>query len=370
MPMNDQFLQPAKVKYLHGRPGAHFTHANFAKSVNADFEFIDFKYRWQDKKRNIFYIIYSWFYCAKHYTNRKEYEIFLIDNLHFPPVIMKYLFLNRKRQKIVVYLGSHTMYFMYAKKFSWLNLLAHKLALRSYDAIICEGEMAQFFVRQVLKPPTPPIFTVFNGIPDSQNFSHTGLREIRIGKKLLFIGSYQNKFRFEYKGVDLMLEAFRIAFKQDQELRLTLVGHPYEKMLNPILDSMDADTRRAITLVDYTSDLEKLIFEHNIYLHCSRGDAFPTTVLIAMSAGMPTIVNELNGTREAVTKVHPNLITTQEPRNIAEHIGWFVGLPDEEKKKIMDDARRVSQEYTEKKAVERFKSVFEQVRTAIFKRRK
>ena len=57
--INDPNNSSLKVKYLHGRPSAHFTHANFAKSIHADFEFIDFKYRWQDKKRNIFYIIFS-----------------------------------------------------------------------------------------------------------------------------------------------------------------------------------------------------------------------------------------------------------------------------------------------------------------------
>lgn len=355
-----------KIKYLHGRPGAHYTHANFARQVNADFEFVDFKYRWQDQNRNFFYIIYSWFYCAKNYTNRKKYNIFLVDNLHFPPVIMKYLFLNRRKQKIVVYLGSHTMYFLYAKKFSWLNRLAHRVALRSYDAIICEGEMAKFFVQQVLKTRIPLLYTVFNGIPDKQNLSGVSGRTIKTGKRILFIGSYNNAFRFEYKGVDIMLKAFEIAYRRDPELRFTLVGHPYEKALNPVLAAMDSEARQAVTTLSYTTELESLIFEHNLYLHCSRGDAFPTTVLIALSAGMPSIVNELNGTREVVEKVHPGLVTGQDPEQIAERIHWFLNLPEEEKEKIRSDARSVSREYTEEKSVQRFKSVFRELCIRVF----
>ena len=193
---------------------------------------------------------------------------------------------------------------------------------------------------------------------------------VKTGKKLLFIGSYQNKFRFEYKGIDIMLKAFDMAYKTDKELQFTLVGHPYEKMLNPVLDSMDPEARKAVTILDYTSNLEDLIFEHNIYLHCSRGDAFPTTVLIAISAGMPAIVNELNGTREVITRINSNLVATQDPRNIAERIIWYLGLPDLEKEKIRQDALLISKEYTEKKAVDRFKSVFEQLKTDIFKSRK
>lgn len=355
-----------KVKYLHGRPGAHYTHANFAKNVNADFEFIDFKYRWQDQQKSIFYIIYSWFYCARNYTNRKLYDIFLVDGLHFSPIVMKYLFLKKKKQKVVVYLGSHTMYFLYAKKFSWLNIALHKWALNSYDAIICEGEMAKFFVTSILKNPKPLLYTVFNGIPAAQNLSQSAGRTIKVGKKLLFIGSYNNAFRFEYKGIDIMLNAFNIAFKKDKELQFTLVGHPYEERLKPVLDSMDSDARKALTFIDYTDNLEDLVFDHNIYLHCSRGDNFPTTVLIALSAGMPAIVNELNGTSEVLAKVNKRLITTQEPQNIADCISWYVGLPEAEKEKIMRDSRAISRDYTEEKAVTRFTSVFAKLKREIF----
>lgn len=355
-----------KIKYLHGRPGAHYTHANFAKQVGADFEFIDFKYRWQDQDKGFFYVTRSWFYCARNYTDRKKYNIFLIDNLHFPPVIMKWLYLKKKRQKIVVYLGSHTMYYLYARKFSWLNLLAHRIALKSYDAIICEGEMARFFVKDVLKKKAPPVYTVFNGIPESQNLSGVKGKSVADGKKLLFIGSYNNAFRFEYKGVDIMLEAFDKAYQQDPELSFTLVGHPFEERLQPCLDKMQPEARKAVTILDYTTNLEDLIFDHHIYLHCSRGDAFPTTVLIALSAGMPTIVNELNGTREAVAKVDPQLVASQDPANIADKIIWYTRLSDAEKTGIRDAARNVSEQYTEDQAVKRFKEAFEEVKQDLF----
>lgn len=358
-----------KVKYLHGRPGAHYTHANFARQVNADFEFIDFKYRWQDQRKNIFYIIYSWFFCARNYTNRKLYDIFLVDNLHFPPVIMKYLFLKRRKQKIVVYLGSHTLYFMYAKKFSRINLLAHKIALRSYDAIICEGEMANNFATNVLGRKRPPIYTVFNGIPDPQNLSAKP-KHIVPGKKILFVGSYENEFRFQYKGIDIMLKAFEIAFQSDPELRFTLVGKSEKRLLDEILNAMGEKTRQAITIMDFTANLEEVIFDHHIYLHCSRGDAFPTTVLIAMSAGMPVIVNELNGTYEAVAKVNSQLIAKQDPGSVAATVKWFLELSLPEKEKIMADSKRVAAEYSEAKSVERFKTVFNQLEQDLHIQRK
>ena len=350
--------KPVKTKYLHGRPEAHYTHANFARSVGADFEYIDFKYRWQDKKRNIFYIIYSWFYCAKNYTNRKLYDIFLVDGLHFSPVIMKYFFLKRKRQKIAVYLGSHTMYFFYARKFSKLSLWMHRQALRSYDGIICEGEMSRFFVQEFVKKRIPPIYDVFNGIPVSQDFSN-GPENIRKGKKILFVGVYNSQFRFEYKGIDIMIRAFEIAFKKDRQLTFTLLGAPEENMLSELLNSLEPETRQAIKIIrEYTANLEEVFSEHDVYLHCARGDNFPTVVLIALSSGMPAIVNELNGTRVIIKRVNPNLVTNQDPANIAEKINWLVQLPYEEKSELMKKAKSISKEFSEAKALERFKKEF------------
>ena len=95
-------IDKIKVAYIEGRPSSHPTHAKFAKSVNAEFHFVDFKMRWQDKNRSILYRVTSWLICAFTFPNRKKFNVFYVDNLHFMPVIMKILFLRKRKQKIVV----------------------------------------------------------------------------------------------------------------------------------------------------------------------------------------------------------------------------------------------------------------------------
>jgi len=40
-----------KVVFIQGRPGAHQMHQKFALSVGAEFCFVDFRMRWQDKNK-------------------------------------------------------------------------------------------------------------------------------------------------------------------------------------------------------------------------------------------------------------------------------------------------------------------------------
>jgi len=181
-------VNQTKVAYIQGRPGAHPMHRKFAEEVNSTFHFVDFKMQWQDKNKSILYRITSWFICALTFPKKKKYSVFLVDNLHFMPVLMKSLGLIGKKQKIVAHMGSHTLYFIYAHRFSKLTEYMHILALKRYDALICEGKMAETLVKKILGQKTPKLYTVINGIPE-EHFP----KEINLtleNKNILFIGRY------------------------------------------------------------------------------------------------------------------------------------------------------------------------------------
>jgi len=347
------------VCYLHGRPSAHYSHANFAKSVGSVFQYIDFRLRWQDKNKGAIHRLISWVVCAASYPKKKDFQVFLVDNLHFSPIIMKLFFIKRKRQKVVVYMGSHTLYFMYAKKFAPMNLWLHKQILNLYDAVICEGDMAIEFAASMLwKKNAPPLYKVFNGIPDHQNYRDCKSIPNLKQKNILFIGAADSAFRFHYKGIDMMLQAFDLAFQQDPELKFTLIGPREEQLYTTEINKISEEARQAITLIDYSENLSEFILASSLYLHCARGDAFPTTVIIAMSAGLPTIVSEFTGAKEAVKKVSGALVSSQCPQSIADRITWYFNLPEKEKLEVSQKSKLISNEYTEEKAVSHFQKTF------------
>ena len=80
-----------RISYIHGRPAAHPMHRKFSEAIGAEFQFVDFKMRWQDRDKSMLYRIISSFVCAFTFPEKRKYDYFLVDNLQFYPVIMKKL---------------------------------------------------------------------------------------------------------------------------------------------------------------------------------------------------------------------------------------------------------------------------------------
>jgi len=348
----------ARVAYIHGRPSAHPMHARFAESVGAEFHYVDFKMRWQDRNRSILYKAFSWLVCALAFPNRKKYDIFLVDNLHFMPVIMKSLGLLRRRQKIVVHMGSHTLYFMYAHRFSKLNEWLHKQALRRYDAVICEGEMAADLTLRILGKKAPPIYIVINGIPQ-EHFPKSEARVVDTSfKTILFMGHGPGKDRMWYKGLDIMLEAFHLALETEPELRFRIVGNWEKEMIDQLLKPYPEKTRKAISLLPPQNDLEQVLKDVGLYLHCARGEAYGITILIALANGVPAIVSEWTGAKEVLKDIDTRLIVPLDASVIAQKIIWYFNLEPGERNLLSERSAKLARTYTERRAVSFHVEVF------------
>lgn len=347
-----------KVAYLHGRPWPHPMHRKFSEILNADFMFVDFKMRWQDLDKSMLYRVMSWFVCAFSYPKKKQYNVFLVDNLHFPPVIMKMLGLIRRDQKIVAHMGSHTLYFIYAHRFSKITEWMHIQALRRYDALICEGKMAEELANKILKGKGPKLYTVFNGIPDEHYPKQDGITKNLEGKNILFMGHGPGENRLWYKGLDLMLKSFEMAFAQDSELTFTIVGNWDSELKEKLISSMSEQAGKAVIFVGEVKDLTPYTRSASLYLHCARGEAYGITILIAMASGIPSIVSEWTGAKELVENIDKRFILPLQEDRIAQTINWYFSLDLKQREDLSRKSIDVIKVYTEENAITNYKNVF------------
>ena len=350
-------LEDLRVCYLHGRPGPHPLHGRFAETVGGEFVFIDFRMRWQDQNRSILYRMVSSFVCAATLPKRREYDVILVDNLHIAPVLMKLLFL-RKEQKIVVHLGSHTLYFLHSHRFSHMVERIHVWALSHYDALMCEGRMAAEIAQGLLGDRCPPTYETFLGPPAERSQALTALQPALDGKVILFISSGPGPFRMHYKGLDLMIDAFAIAASRDPDLEFNILGDWDREVVERCLSGIPEDVRGRIHFRGRVDDIENWMEKASLYLHCSRGDAFPTATVEAMTAGLVPIVSEWTGTRQIVGEVDARLIAPTDPSSIAERIEWYFDLDESERRRLAVECRRLAQAYTEEKARSHYKKTF------------
>jgi glycosyltransferase involved in cell wall biosynthesis len=158
-----------------------------------------------------------------------------------------------------------------------------------------------------------------------------------------------------------MLESFSIAFKTDTELRFIIIGDWDKNALAPFLNKYNKDVNEAIKFVDSTNHLHEYLNQGALYLHCARGEAFGITVLIAMLAGLPSIVSEWTGAKEAVEQVSLDLVVTLKPDTIAQRITWYFNLSANEKKLLSDKSREIAENYTEEKSIKHYQHIFKQI---------
>lgn len=344
-----------RVVFLHGRPGPHPFHAAMARSVGAEFLPVDFVLRWHDQFASRPRRYLSWLLCALLFPRRGQYDIFLAEGPHFLPGIMRRLGLLRRDQRTVCLLDNEALYFMKSGYYPTATHWANLQALRAYDGLMCVGRMQTALARDIVSgfPSRPAVLTIPSAIPSERWASLAEVTPSLDEKQLLFVGNGPSGWRGWYKGLDLLLEAVRLAAPTVPGVRLQLVGswdHTYvESLLGRPLSSTPE-----VTLLGQVSDVSLAASRSALYVHLGRGEAFGISVLEAMRAGVPALVSEWTGAREAAEQVDPRLVVPLDAQTAAERICWYLDLPLEEKRRLSARARGIAAEYTEERALQEF----------------
>lgn len=120
------------------------------------------------------------------------------------------------------------------------------------------------------------------------------------------------------KGINELVEAFVKLHDKHKNTRLVLVGK-YEHELDPVSDK----TRKLIDTNDgidacgpkYGDDLLQMYVNADCFVMPSYREGFPNTVLEAGAMGLPSIVTDINGSREIIENEKNGLIVPSKNAN-------------------------------------------------------
>lgn len=350
------------IAYLHGRPDAHPLHKSFARSITNNHFYVDAPIRWQDRSYSVFALIFIWIFNALFFPYRR-FRLFLVDNLHFSVIFYKLFFRAPwRKQRFIVHLGSHTLYFMKTEKFTGFNLRLHKWALSKYDALICEGLMAERFAKEILGEKCPPTFVTFLGPLTKRRDFLNAVRPDLESQQIVIIASGPSDFRFFYKGMDLMLSAVSLVCKKFPMARFKILGNWDMTQIRQHLDEsllMGDDPK--VSFSGYVADLSDFLSKSALCIHMSRGDAFPTATLEAMSAGIPCIVSDVTGTCDIVNSVDKEMVLPLDAYVLANAISRYFTLSAAERLRLSDAFRLAASDYTEENAVNHYQDTFKKI---------
>lgn len=351
-----------KTAFVHGRPGPHPFHGVLASSVNADFHFVDLPFRWHDVEGGKLKRYFSWFAFGFFFPNRKNYDIFLSEGLHVPPFLMKKMGLLKRSQKIVALLANESLYFLKTRKYpSSAHKLLSKL-LRGYDALICIGEFQYELARELLTdvPNKPDIYYVPSSIAPALRVRIEGVNPNLTGDKIVFIGSGPAEWRAWYKGLDILLESISLVISRGKFVQLNVVGNWNEQYINEMIKKYP-NLINHVKFLGFVSNLREVLEDAALYVHPARGEAFGISILEAMYAGVPCLVSQWTGAKEAVAQVSPDYVSSLDVETIADKVINYFELPLEAKKKLSEKSKVVADSFHESVACEKFQKVMSEI---------
>ena len=112
-------------------------------------------------------------------------------------------------------------------------------------------------------------------------------------KKFLAVG----RFSHQHKGFDLLIKAFHLFARQDQEWTLDIVGEGVEEPMYRQLIS-DYHLEERIHIHPFTNDIQSYYSEAQVYVLSSRWEGFGLVLVEAMAHGLPIVSSDLPTSRE------------------------------------------------------------------------
>ena len=142
------------------------------------------------------------------------------------------------------------------------------------------------------------------------------------------------------KGVDELVAAFVKLNRIDSNTRLLLVG-PYEEHLNPVQSGTKflIDTCECIEAVGAQKDVRPFYEQSDVLVFPSYREGFPNVVIEAGAMELPSIVTDINGSREIIEDGRNGLIVpARDEQALFEAMKWMAEH-DEERNAMAAHAR-------------------------------
>lgn len=158
------------------------------------------------------------------------------------------------------------------------------------------------------------------------------------------------------KGLDLLMDAFEIVNEKFPDAKLNVIGDiPFPENYAKLQEK----TKNNIVKYENLHDISSVLKKTSLYVHPGRGETFGVSILEAMLAGVPSLVSNETGAKEAVRKVRKDFVLPLDSGKIAGKITEYFELKESEKKELSKKSRKEASGFREKILAELFRRKFQ-----------
>jgi len=325
-----------RILYLY--TGDHPVHRKFAEAIGADIREMSWKIP-------------------------KGYDIYFSEGEFFKLIILRMIGKLNKNSKIINLFSDPRLFYLYKGirfnvekgkigKRSKIKTLLFKILVKKLNGAICVGKLQEGLLKKYYSGPFKRVDVFID-----KDF-HKKLLEIKpkfIGQKILFIGYGPDVY---IKGVDLLVEVA----KKNKDIEFIIIGKFYENFI------LNNTIPKNVKFIGGMKSFEmcKIFESSSLYIHLGRGEAFGITILEAMAAGLPCIVSELTGAKEAVETVAPGFVVPLSEKIVSENIINYFDKTLKEKMDLSKKVKERSKFYDEDRQLEDFKKQFGELVNELF----
>ena len=169
-------------------------------------------------------------------------------------------------------------------------------------------------------------------------------------KRAAFLGAHTF-----HKGVDLLLEAFKIVKLKEGSSELFVLSE------GPLRSWVLSQKVEGVHAPGYVSKPEEFFAKASIYVHPARYEPFGISVVEAMCAGLIPIVTHSVGAKELVEELSSRLVVEPSREEIAERIVEVLSMPLDEKLRLSSKAKALASEFSKERSVESFVKAFNEL---------
>lgn len=227
------------------------------------------------------------------------------------------------------------------KNYPWHVNLMHKIVMKEIDGAIAVSKMAEESIRKYLDIPTSVVYPYIE--PDL----YTKL--VKVEPNLESFSIVSVGYAKPSKGMDLLVEAFKIVKKEFKDAELYLIGKGHPK---------DWGEVKGVHVLGFVPDLGPYFEKCSLFVQPSRFDTFPVSTLEALRAGLPAIVTENTGTKEVVENLGKEFVRKVDAEDIAEGIMKYFDLPTAKKEELSKKSKSLSEPFNKQEMCKRFKEEF------------
>jgi glycosyltransferase involved in cell wall biosynthesis len=227
-----------------------------------------------------------------------------------------------------------------------------KFALSKADAFISPGKMNVQILHQMFpkKPYIAAYASSFQNLKMRRRPKLNGHNILVIVGLLIHPNSNQfSPERVHYKGLDLVTEAFLKLKKKIPDLKLYVVGQYNDEALAKLKVNKD------MYFLGRVKNLSDAVEKCSVCVHMGRGDAFPVSVIDALSLGLPAIVSEYTGSKEIAQKVSHKMIVPLDSNALCDKLSWYFSLKPSERLAMSKKGIKAAESVSAKKATAKFK---------------